>query len=234
MRWWLPIAMIAAGLAGCYNYGYKSQRAQLWRGMSPVEDVNLIREGKSPRARREAILRVVRNECSFSEKERQRLSCRKMLAFVTSPLHEPNPLVRATAASALREVGTPEEVPLLARNLRGDASLEPQPEPSPIVRREVVKTLGVLAGPPQIPVLDALLRTDPDVETRVECANALARIDTQRAVPPLLAGLSDPDPSVRFACREALAKITGEDLPASDTIWRNWWESRGEKATERP
>jgi HEAT repeat protein len=214
-------------LAGCYSYGYKSQKSQFWRGVSPADDIRLVREGADARERREAILRVVRNEASFDEDQRRRLSSRKLLAYVTSSIHEPSPLVRATAASALRQVGTREEVPLLVRNLRGEAALELQPEPSPVVRRQVVETLGTLGGASEIPVLGAVLRTDVDVETRVKCAEALARIGTPRSVPPLLVGLSDADSSVAFACHEALVKVTGEKMPFSPTAWRQWWERTG-------
>jgi len=220
----LAACLLLVCLTGCYNYGYRDQWRILLYGEDPAEDLQRVRTGRDSRDRREAMLRLVRREAEMSSEERERLSCRSVLRYMTSTLHEPSEVVRAMAAASLRQVGTREDVPLLTRSLKGDAALDLGPEPSPVVRREVVRTLSVLGAPADIQTLEEVLRRDKDAETRVEAAFALARFGTRAAVEPLLAGLDDQDAGVVFAAYLGLVRVTGAKVRPSALEWRRWWQ----------
>ena len=231
----LPLLLLVLMAApGCYHYGFQGQPRQLIRSPKPWEDLARIREGEDARARREAMIRLAQTAAGLKGEVWHAYSGRKQIARSVSMAHETDPMVRATAAALLRQVGTEMEAPLLARSLEGNAEAELGPEPSDFARREMVKTLGVLGTRDEIPLLRRILLGRREaVGTRVEAGYALARIGGPDAVSALVEGLSDFDESVIFACWDGLNMLTGEDLPPAETVWARWWEEhRGEFAAE--
>ena len=228
------LLLTIAGLAGCYNYGHNKQGRLFWHGPDPQADLAEAREDRDARDRREAIVRLVRCQVAGPEANRHRSACRRVLREAASLRHEQNAVIRSIAAASLRQLGAPEDVPLLVRCLKGDPGQNLDPEASPDVRRELVNTLGLLGSPNEVPVLADVLRKDPDVETRVEAARALARLGSQTAVEGLLQGLADPDESVAFACHQGLVRTTGQNLPPSAVEWQQWWQGRKEPPLSQP
>ena len=224
MKRWGTLVLLAA-LSGCYNYGYESQGRQFWWGLSPSRDIKLVRQGKTARARREAIVRLARHrKALLVPGERQRAGL-DALRQASSLLHEPNPVVRATAVAALGRAGGVDDAPLLARVLRGDPGLGQDADPSVAVRREAARALGRLGVPRHIGALAEALHGDDDAETRAECADAIAALGTRAAMAPLLRGMSDLEDAVVFACHRGLVRTTGQDLPPSASPWERWWEA---------
>ena len=226
MRRAVIFAMLLA-TTGCYNYGYRDQWGQFVWGMAPWNDVILVRKGKDARERREAMVRLARHAATLKGEQWDRYSGRVQIAYSTSAAHEPDPLVRATAAALLRQVGCGEDVPALRRSLLGDAKLALEPEASPLVRREVVKTLGLLGADKDVALLGDILRgAREDAETRIEAAYSLGEIGSRSVVPVLIDGLKDLDEGVVFACWDGLHRTTGEDLSPSEAAWSEWWGRR--------
>lgn len=231
----LPLLLLLLATApGCYHYGFRDQSRQLISRPKPWEDLARIRDGEDARARREAMIRLVRTAAGLEGELWHLYNGRLQIARSVSMAHETDPMARATAAALLRQVGTEMEAPALARSLEGDAEAGLGPEPSDFARSEMVKTLGVLGTPEEIPPLQRILLGRREaVGTRIEAAYALARIGGPDAVSALVEGLSDFDESVIFACWDGLNRLTGEDLPPAETVWARWWEEhRGAFATE--
>jgi hypothetical protein len=219
------ICLLLAALTGCYNYGYRSQGRLFWSGPDTAFDVQQVRAGRDGRDRREAIIRMVRARVYAAAEERAIYPTRAVVLAAVSLHNEPNPIVRAIATAALREIGLPEDAPLSARSLRGEPATGEGRDPSPVVRREAARTLALLGTARDIPALDHALRSDTDPQTRVEAAISLTEIGAREAIEPLLRGLGDMDESVTFACHRGLVRLSGMDLPPAAAEWNRWWEA---------
>lgn len=235
MRWaclLLAAAMLAA--PGCYIYGFRGQQRLLIGRGAPWEDIVLIRQGRDARARREAMVRLVRFSTDLKGDHWERYNGRVQIAYSTSEIHEKEPHVRAMAAALLRQVGTYAEAPMLVRGLEGAPRLELEPERVAYVRRELVKTLGVIGTPREAPALERVLHSHSEApDTRVEAAYALARIGGRGAVDALVPGLRDRNESVVFAAWDGLRLLTGVDLPPAETDWRRWWDENRERMEDK-
>lgn len=229
----LLLALAALAAPGCYSYGFRGQWRQTLGLPSPEENIRLMSEGADARDRREAMIRFVRHAPRLEADSEILRRGRLEIASRTSEAREREPHVRAFAAALLRQVGTVDEAGFLARSLAGDPQQGWRPEPEAYVRREMVKTLGLVGSQREVPLLAQVLANTREAgDTRVEAANALARIGGTEAVDGLVQGLRDRDESVVFASWDGLRRLTGEDLPPAETDWRRWWEEHRESIPE--
>lgn len=132
---------------------------------------------------------------------------------------EPVPLVRATAATALRLLGDRRAIPDLLRATR---------DPSPLVRADVARTLGALGRPEEVPALVRLLKDDRSPSVRLEAVLALSDIAEIEDLSPLVDALDDLDDSVCFAAHRALLHISGQDLSPARRSWQDWLASQSD------
>ena len=124
---------------------------------------------------------------------------------------QPSPLVRSTAAVALRMFGDPRAIPYLKQACS---------DPIPLVRADVVSALAAIGGPDELPILRMVLLNDRDTAVRQHAARGLARIGGTDATAALIAHLNDPDESVAFECHRMLVRIAGKDLPPRAYVWK--------------
>ena len=223
------IALLLPSLTGCYNYGFGGQFEQFLWGANIEKAHKDVIYGPDARSRREAMIRLARWTVFLDDDPEGHRSVRTLIGYGTCSLYQETPLVRATAAQLLKQVGTQNEVRLLLRSLDGDEALLLGPEKSTVVRREVVRTYGWLGKPADIRYLAPVLASDDDGETRKRAAAAIARLGSKGAIPPLIGGLGDRVESVVVACWEGLHRLTGQDLPPSQWSWREWWKTAKDK-----
>ena len=219
----IGLCLAALSLTGCYNYGFRGQSHQLMWGVDPAKDLEQIAQGKDSRARREAMIRVARYDVYHQADRKVAVPARAEIADRASLKQESHPLVRATAAQLLKQVGSEEQAGMLARDLKGDREIELKPEPSRVTRREAVRTLGFIGTRAQAPTLAAIMKDDPDPPTRKRAATALGRLGGKAAVAALIAGLGDRNESVIVASWEGLRRMTGQEFPPAEWPWRKWW-----------
>jgi HEAT repeat protein len=214
------------GLAGCYDYGYRRQLRQFVLGVNPAVDIIRARRSDASRERREALVRLVRFTAHLKGEDAVWYTERiqRQLRMSVSLLHQPDPVVRATASALLRQVGSAADAPMLRRGLQGDAAIGLEPEPSAFVRREIVTTLGYVGSPEDADVLVTTLKRDVDDRVRSEAARSLGRLKAMPAIPALIERVDDPDESVACACWSAVHEITGQDLAPAEYVWKQWWE----------
>jgi HEAT repeat protein len=198
----LAAALAGALLAGCgYGPPPGEKASELFAGQRLDQARAALGSSKSDE-RRWAIVRLAR-ACDPADAP--------AIAELLDPQREKTPLVRATAAGALRILGDRAMLPTLTRSLR---------DPDTTVRVEAARAIGYLGGPADIPALAHALRSDHDPRARVEAAYALQRVGSPDALPALAAALDDMDESVVFASHSALKELTRRDLPP----YRRQWE----------
>ena len=108
--------------------------------------------------------------------------------------------IRATAASALGEVGL-HEAPA--------ALLQAAADKNPDVREHVASSLGEIRDPKSVPTLKTLLG-DPNGDVREQAVSALAEIRDQTALEALVGALKSSDGAVRRRAAEELGQRGGD------------------------
>ncbi len=194
-------------LAGCRTFGPSNDEKidLLFWGRPSARDMDAILNKKDPRARSWAMLNLAR--------ARDLRAADYFMSALISPAHEESPLVRATAAVALRMMGDPRALPALR-----DACMDP----NPLVRADAVAAVGALGTEDDVPLLIKVLRGDLEGGGRQSAARALANVGGDRAVQALIFSLGDGDESVAFAAHRALVRLSGCDLPPRSHVWREW------------
>lgn len=129
-------------------------------------------------------------------------------AIETLLFQDPDPGVRAAAATTLSVLGGPSVIPTLIK------ALDNQPAD---VRRAVAVELGILNRvraserlvlSKSVDALIGVATSDPDAEVRIEAAASLGALGDQKAIEPLVSHLLDEDePDVRHAIYDALLAI---------------------------
>ena len=199
------ILLLLCCVIGCRSFGPSEddKYQQLLLGDHPRRDVIRILHPNAD-LRRWSVLNLGR--------QGDPISVDAMLLLLNETV-EPSPLVRSTAAVALRMIGDKRAVPAL---------MKAASDPNPLVRADVVSALGALGGPEQVGRLIEILKRDADVEVRLQAVGALARIGGDEALSALIVQMTDFDESVAFACHYALINVTGQDLPPRVHLWREW------------
>jgi len=200
-----PVLLLACLAAGCRSFGPSDaqKRSRLLWGDRPGRD-SLGLLISNAEVRRWSILNLARHGDPMATPAIEPL--------LKSSL-EPSPLVRSTAAVALRMLGDRRAIPSL---------VEACSDRNALVRADVAGALGALGGPEEVPALSRMLGGDRDPGVRQEAARALGRIGGEDAVNSLIQALSDRNESVAFAAHRALIRITGQDLPPASHAWMDW------------
>lgn len=196
------IALVLAA-AGCRSYGPPAgeKMRRLFAGHNPQRDREQLKH-TSADVRRWSLISIGRHGDP---------NAAQAVAPLLDPATEPVPLLRATAAETLRELGNPAAVPAL-RNAAHD--------PHPTVRADAVRSLGALGDHSEIPHLARILKADPNPDVRLQAVWALRRIHAHAVRQHLVHALSDPHESVAFAAHAALIHITGHNLPPFPHHWK--------------
>ncbi|MBX3358094.1 MAG: HEAT repeat domain-containing protein [Phycisphaeraceae bacterium] len=129
-------------------------------------------------------------------------------------LSDPDASVRAAAAFAVGQHGSPEDVPLLLPLLKQD---------SRYVRLNTVRALQRLHNPVAVPGL--LERLDPseiDGDVRAAAATALGQYAESRVLQALIAAIDDERLSVNIAANTSLHTLTGQDFRLDRAEWFAW------------
>jgi len=211
------ILTVAVLLAGC-NGGQK-KRWRLW----PRSNEELMTDITSDDAarRRDAVLELADRKAG---KEPAAVEL-----FGEMLTNDPDPFVRAAAATALGNVGSADDLPALVRALEDE---------SQVVRWDVAKALDRVVGPLALTPLSAHARKDRSIDVRIACTRALRKHRRPEAVLALADMMDDPDLSVRREAHRALVEIFYVDygpdpkdwadahtkpIPAEPPAKRSWW-----------
>eukprot|EP00752_Nemacystus_decipiens_P013976 g12412.t1 len=130
---------------------------------------------------------------------------------------DPDPGVRAAAATALGRHGLIEDAPTLATMLKDEDDL---------VGWQAADGLRKLHNPAVVPTL--VERLDPEVEedadTRATIALALGQYPDRVVFSRLAASLEQREFNVVNAAHRSLTLLTGEDLGLEPLAWATWFE----------
>jgi len=116
-------------------------------------------------------------------------------------IEDSNPEVRAAALIALRDLRSPQALPVLINATQDQSSA---------VRREAVLALAYLQEPDALLVLRSAV-VDPDPETRRIAIDAISLLDSS-AVSALIKATSDLDWQVRAQAVSRLSRFSGEQV----------------------
>jgi HEAT repeat protein len=138
---------------------------------------------------------------------------------------DPQPAMRAAAASGLGELGYKDTADRVGELLT-DAAI--------MVRAEAAAALGKIGNESSARYLEAALRDgtnyyrDESLWVRSHYVQALGQIRSQTSIPVLITCLDDPDQNVQNASLEALRQIVGYDFAEGRSrqehmeAWRRW------------
>jgi len=208
----LALPLFCGGCTTSWGQPGGMQMRALTIPYSRAHDVDALRDA-DPVERRWALLRLMQRADGTGAAEIARLVSRE---------NESVPLVRATAATALRVIGGRDQLETLLANLD---------DPDPLARREIIAAIGVLGTPAETPSVAALLR-DRDEDVRIQAVESLGRMSGMVALPHLIPMLEDRASSVRFAARAALIDLSGADQGRGRARWQKWLESQGRPETQ--
>ena len=163
--------------------------------------VDLLQSGSAP-ARRAAARALGISTQPFSDPGRATGSGpaavdRLAVESLTAALRDPDPLVRAHAADALRTFSVPEALPALLPMLQ---------DPEEEVRVAAALAAGELGAPQSLPVLFETLRHGP-FHRRRQAAASLCALGDAAAVPALMDALADPSRAVQERAAVALGSL---------------------------
>ena len=134
--------------------------------------------------------------------------------------------VRAVAARAIANHGSPEQVPVILICLK---------DSEPLVRQEAARALQRLHNPiavdPLIQVLDPEKETEVDV--RAEAASALGQYAEPKVLQTLIASLDDPQLAVNRSTVDSLRTLTGQDFGLDRRAWVRWLDTTKEPFAAR-
>ena len=210
------LVLAAVALGGCRNYGPSrgEKMRQLFVGFLPGQSARdaagLLSE--SAAVRRESLLRIAR---------RDDVRAVPAIALMVREDLEKAPLVRVTAAAALRRLGARTAAPGLVASL-GDQNM--------LVRREIVITLGCVGNETHLPLLEDLARRDGNAGVREAAVRAIARIGGRPAVMSLIRFVEDRDDLLSYTANHALCRLTGQRLPPSRRRWEEWRRENRDRA----
>jgi cyclophilin family peptidyl-prolyl cis-trans isomerase len=166
-----------------------------------------------PSVRRAAFRSLVGASRGLKEK---RPACPPRLLVALGPSGDPDPVVRASAALAIRGIVDPDKAP---REPVADALRAALADPDVDARAAAALALGAFGE--GTGDLAPLLRGDPAPRVRVGAARGLARRKVGAAAALLgEAILADPDFGVRAAAAEALAARKEEARPSAEALAR--------------
>ena len=201
----LPLLLAAAG--GC---------EPSLPSLSQDEATQLMLDGKSPDARREAVACLVTEYPQATHQPYVNYYHR----LATS---DPDFIVRATAIRALNVCRDATATPIFVAGLADEA------EP---VRLESAKALVHLPDPAAVPLLirlaDGRRRTVVEgrpaelgetLDVRLAAVDALRQYPTIDVEHALVNHLGDPDFSVAWQARQSLVTLTGQDLAYDQAAW---------------
>jgi hypothetical protein len=208
------LAVASVGLAGCESTGVTYD--QLYEGVfgdvpppTPTQAVAMMFNRNDADERRQGITWLAASP--FGGEEEYLNSYR---VFVT----DPDPGVRAAAATALGRHGIVADAMTLATLLKDEDDL---------VTWQAADGLRKLHNPAAVPAM--LERLDPDVEddadTRAAIALALGQYANDDTVfARLVAALEQSDFNVVAAAHRSLMLLTGEDKGLDPQAWGEWFE----------
>lgn len=128
-------------------------------------------------------------------------------------IDDPDPLVRALAASYVGKYEYREGISTLIEALRDKKA---------VVRETAAKALGVLWEKQAVKPLLEVLADDPSGAVRRTAAYALGEIGHPDAFPGLIQRLDDVDPGVAYAALKALQKATKQSFSSNTEEWEKW------------
>jgi HEAT repeat protein len=134
-------------------------------------------------------------------------------AIIRSMKDDPEPDVRAAAATALGNSGDPRAHDLLVAALGAT---------DPAIRSTAIQMLGNMHDARAVPALIGLL-ADKDPRVRADAVASLGGIKDEHAAAPLMGLIADEDPRVRMGAMDALGKITGRPASTDAARWQAWW-----------
>jgi HEAT repeat protein len=117
--------------------------------------------------------------------------------FCRTLTNDPNPAVRAKAATAIGKLHDPKFSPTLLTALTDE---------SPLVRQAIIQSLGQIGATAAIPELITAL-ADPNPEVSSAAAIALGQLKADQAIPTLLQTLTASTAIVRSSAAQALGQI---------------------------
>lgn len=130
-------------------------------------------------------------------------------------LSDPDASVRAAAAFALGQHGSPEHVPMILPLMSQEDRL---------VRISATRALQRLHNPVAVPAL--LNAIDPkkeqDADVRADAANALGQYAEPRVLQGLIAALDDERLAVTSNAAASLRTLTGQTFGDDRTTWFDW------------
>jgi len=131
-------------------------------------------------------------------------------------LNERDPMVLATAITALARHGEPSDARLIAPHLNDEAMQ---------VRWAAARGLQRLHEPEVIgPLLETLRDEDESMDVRVSAARALGQYPGDRTFQGLIAALNQRELAVNLAANESLQTLTGRDFGLNSTAWQQWYD----------
>jgi HEAT repeat protein len=139
----------------------------------------------------------VRSKAIESLSRMKKLPQENFETMLLEALGDDNPIVRASAASALGRFSSDKVVEQLCRTL-SDSWYE--------VRESAAFALGEIENPRSVESLINSLQDDY-VWVQVNCINALGKIGDARAIAPLINAAKDPNPEVSLRAIQALRQI---------------------------
>ncbi|MCK5804895.1 MAG: HEAT repeat domain-containing protein [Lentisphaeria bacterium] len=161
--------------------------------------------GTCPEPDFEALINLLQNETSQMLREAAANVLRDgwrrgKLALYEKLLKDPNPRIRAAAATAAcHKAAIAERHSFLVKAARED---------EPVIRRALVRELAALPETIRGKLVPIFL-ADPHATTRAELALKLGRLAEARFLDTLLALMDDPDPEVRRLAAKSLAVFPG-------------------------
>ncbi len=200
---------LAIACSGCGTPGPTTgQKFRDLFGMSSVNDEINGLSSDDAAVRRWSIQRLA---------ARGRIDLAPDIVLLASRKLEESPDVRAAAAAAMKQMGSRESAPFLARNLD---------DPNLFVRRQIIDALGSVGSPREAPDLMQMVSSaNQPADMRCAAARAVAQIDAENAVPGLIDNLEDSDRGVAAAVHDALVQISRTDMGLKKARWQQWWDS---------
>ncbi|MEM6334686.1 MAG: HEAT repeat domain-containing protein [Planctomycetota bacterium] len=133
---------------------------------------------------------------------------------------DPDATVRASAAAALGDHGSPEDTDLLIPMLGDEVGF---------VRWQAARALQKVHDPAAIDALIEVVDNDDDADARAAAVYALGQYDSPSAFDAAVSGLLDPDFAVASNAEVTLQTLTGQDLGAEPADWLAWADGRRDR-----
>jgi hypothetical protein len=212
---WAAAAAAGTGcaLAGCSTAGQDlSELGAALTPTTPSEAARMMVDPYDPDDRRKGTVLI--SNSPFGGADPYVAVYRDMVA------HEPDPLARAAAITALGRYGKPSDAPEIATDL-SDEQFQ--------VRWEAAKALQRIHNPQVVgQLLRVLLDVDEQPDIRVAAAVALGQYAQDRVFQGLVGALDARELAINEASAKSLGTLTGKDLGLDAKAWLEWYNSTDE------